>query len=189
MTTPIKIKPLHIEANRKFHWAQRSSSFVEFQQSLHRLHIDLNNVLLPGTLEGLLVLKGSLNICLEHSRSAISGMKRGYFKAYRDDQKNGVLEEEHLLVSILDEILQSSKFLISRLETEHRMSAYRSSLDSNKSEDVDTGFHGFLSNLLQSLDELSSTSTPEILQIFSIIIERATIAEFLFQQLNEKVHG
>ena len=182
-----KKKPAYIQSNRMFHWKQRSFSFSRFQACIHGLHLNIDNVLDPKTLESLLNLKESLKLCLEHSRSAINGLKRGYFKAFREDQDYGILEEEHLLVNILEEVLQSTRFLIRRIETEVRLNEYRLNLDSSKSFEVGQNFKGFLHDLMESLDELSSTAKPEILQIFSIIVDRARIAEFLFQQLDTKI--
>lgn len=179
-------KPKYLKINRKFHWEQRSHSFKEFQKSLHRLNLDLNNVLDPIVLGDLKTLEQNLILCLEHSRSAINGAKRGYFAAYREDPKLGIMEEEHLLVNILEEVLQSSRYLKSRIETEHQLDEYRKSLHNSKDASIGQDYKGFLSDLMTSLDDLSSTAKPEILQIFSIIIERSRIAEFLFHQLNQK---
>lgn len=180
--------PKYLEINRRFHWEQRSHSFQEFQKSLHRLNLDITNVLQAETINNLETLSSNLELCLEHSRSAINGAKRGYFLAYREDPKLGIMEEEHLLVNILEEVLQSAKFLKSRIDTEHQMLEYRKSIQKHKSTELASDYKGFLFDLMNSLDELSSTAKPEILQIFSIIIDRSRIAEFLFQQLNQQTN-
>lgn len=127
-------------------------------------------------------------VCLDHSRQSINGSKRGYLQAYREDPIDGIMEEEHLLVNILEEVLQSTRYLETRIETEHRLQEYRESLEMSKSSEAGANYRGFLSDLMSSLDDLSSTAQPEILQIYSIILERTRIAEFLFQQLNQKTN-
>lgn len=125
-----------------------------------------------------------LEVTLQHAADAIRGLKRRKLGMYRIDKIFGVLEEEIVLCYFLEEMISSSQFLKKRLETDGKIRIYRERL--KRFQLQRPGGSGFLSNILDSLDEMTHTEIIEIEKLILIMEERYRIGDKLFDIILNK---
>ena len=125
-----------------------------------------------------------MELTTEYAHNAVRGYKRKKIKMFRHDNEKGVMEEELVFVSFLEELLSSSIYLRNRFETNEYIRNYIEGI--NNRVDYEGGKKGFLSNILANMKADEDTDNEEIIQIARLLGKRFRIANNIFSVMQKR---
>ncbi len=120
--------------------------------------------------------------CLEYGQAAIFYGKAEYSSLYSKDKRWGILQEEIFLVHFLQELLSTTRYVIARIETDHVLQQWSTSMQGMKSSPVTSGF---VSEIQKKLDTLNASTIDEFKDLLKHVLERFQIGNTLFGTIQE----
>ncbi len=131
------------------------------------------------------ICETSLAACLEYAQSSIFFGKIEKIGRYSTENPRGILQEELLLVYFLSELQSTTRYFLSRLETDKELQGMDSEMETKKSGAY---VSGFISNMHKNLNALNLATEKEFRDLHSHIKERFEIGNELFGTLQEVQH-
>ena len=125
--------------------------------------------------------KSSQNTAL--SRFSTSLSKNNKISLFSKDRRYGILQEEFFLVYFLQELLATTRYIISRIETDTLLREMEQKARNGQAETVHVS--GFWRNLQKNLEILSSTTIREFQDLCKHIQERFQTGNSVFGTLQE----
>lgn len=127
-----------------------------------------------------------LEKCLEYAQAAVFFGKSDKIQPFSRDRRAGILQEEFFLVYFLQELLATTRYIISRIETDTllREMEQRARNGQTSTEHVS----GFWRNLQQNLEILNKTTAKEFTDLCDHIHERFQTGNSVFGTLQELQH-
>lgn len=125
----------------------------------------------------------SLNTCLEYAEAAIFFGKNENINPFSKDKRWGILQEEILLVYFLKEIHATTRYFLSRIETDKKLQEWNDSL--HQSIENGTNEQGFVSHLQTNMDSLNLSTVKEFKSVYIYIQERFETGNVLFGTIQE----
>lgn len=131
------------------------------------------------------ICETSLAACLEYAQASIFFGKIEKIGRYSTENPRGILQEELLLVYFLSELQSTTRYFLSRLETDKELQGMDSEMETKKSGAY---VSGFISNMHKNLNALNLATEKEFRDLHSHIKERFEIGNELFGTLQEVQH-
>lgn len=131
------------------------------------------------------VCEKSLEACLEYAQASVFFGKIEKIGRYSSENPRGILQEELLLVYFLSELQSTTRYLISRIETDKELQNMDSEMEIKKSGAY---VSGFISNMHKNLNALNLATEKEFRDLHAHIKERFEIGNELFGTLQEVQH-
>lgn len=131
------------------------------------------------------ICETSLAACLEYAQASIFFGKIEKIGRYSTENSRGILQEELLLVYFLSELQSTTRYFLSRLETDKELQGMDSEMETKKSGAY---VSGFISNMHKNLNALNLATEKEFRDLHSHIKERFEIGNELFGTLQEVQH-
>lgn len=131
------------------------------------------------------VCETTLAACLEYAQASIFFGKIEKIGRYSTENPRGILQEELLLVYFLSELQSTTRYFLSRLETDKELQGMDSEMETKKSGAY---VSGFISNMHKNLNALNLATEKEFRDLHSHIKERFEIGNELFGTLQEVQH-
>lgn len=120
--------------------------------------------------------------CLEYGQAAIFYGKAENTSLYSKDKRWGILQEEIFLVHFLQELLSTTRYVIARIETDHVLQQWSSSMQGMKTSPT---VSGFVSEIQKKLDTLNASTIDEFRDLLKHVLERFQIGNTLFGTIQE----
>ncbi len=127
----------------------------------------------------------SLEACLEYAQASVFFGKIEKIGRYSTENPRGILQEELLLVYFLSELQSTTRYLLSRIETDKELQNMDSEMETKKSGAY---VSGFISNMHKNLNALNMATEKEFHDLHTHIKERFEIGNELFGTLQEVQH-
>ena len=131
------------------------------------------------------VCETSLEACLEYAQASVFFGKIEKIGRYSSENPRGILQEELLLVYFLSELQSTTRYLLSRIETDKELQNMDSEMETKKSGAY---VSGFISNMHKNLNALNLATEKEFRDLHTHIKERFEIGNELFGTLQEVQH-
>ena len=135
--------------------------------------------------EKMSVCETSLAACLEYAQASVFFGKIEKIGRYSTENPRGILQEELLLVYFLSELQSTTRYLISRIETDKELQNIDSEMETKKSGAY---VSGFISNMHKNLNALNLATEKEFRDLHTHIKARFEIGSELFGTLQEVQH-
>lgn len=123
-----------------------------------------------------------LMTCLEYAQAAVFYGKADYATLYSKDKRWGILQEEIFLVHFLQELLSTTRYIISRIETDRMLQQWSTSMQDMKAKPVGSGF---VTSIQQKLNAMNAATLDEFKELMKHIMERFQIGNTLFGTVQE----
>ena len=131
------------------------------------------------------VCETSLEACLEYAQASVFFGKIEKIGRYASENPRCILQEELLLVYFLSELQSTTRYLLSRIETDKALQNMDSEMETKKSGAY---VSGFISNMHKNLNALNLATEKEFRDLHTHIKERFEIGNELFGTLQEVQH-
>lgn len=131
------------------------------------------------------VCETSLEACLEYAQASTFFGKIEKIGRYSSENPRGILQEELLLVYFLSELQSTTRYLLSRLETDKELQGMDSEMETKKSGAF---VSGFISSMHKNLHALNLATEKEFRDLHSHIKARFEIGNEIFGTLQEVQH-
>lgn len=123
-----------------------------------------------------------LMTCLEYAQAAVFYGKADNATLYSKDKRWGILQEEIFLVHFLQELLSTTRYIISRIETDRMLQQWSTSMQDMKAKPVGSGF---VTSIQQKLNAMNAATLDEFKELMKHIMERFQIGNTLFGTVQE----
>ncbi|MBO7062236.1 hypothetical protein [Fibrobacter sp.] len=123
-----------------------------------------------------------LMTCLEYAQAAVFYGKADNATLYSKDKRWGILQEEIFLVHFLQELLSTTRYIISRIETDRMLQQWSSSMQDMKAKPVGSGF---VTSIQQKLNAMNAATLDEFKELMKHVMERFQIGNTLFGTVQE----
>lgn len=123
-----------------------------------------------------------LMTCLEYAQAAVFYGKADNATLYSKDKRWGILQEEIFLVHFLHELLSTTRYIISRIETDRMLQQWSTSMQDMKAKPVGSGF---VTSIQQKLNAMNAATLDEFKELMKHIMERFQIGNTLFGTVQE----
>ena len=124
-----------------------------------------------------------LEKCLEYAQASVFFVNTNKISLFSKDRRYGILQEEFFLVYFLQELLATTRYIISRIETDTLLREMEQKARNGQAETVHVS--GFWRNLQKNLEILSSTTIREFQDLCKHIQERFQTGNSVFGTLQE----
>ncbi|MBO4714411.1 MAG: hypothetical protein J6U20_08885 [Fibrobacter sp.] len=123
-----------------------------------------------------------LMTCLEYAQAAVFYGKADNATLYSKDKRWGILQEEIFLVHFLQELLSTTRYIISRIETDRMLQQWSTSMQDMKAKPVGSGF---VTSIQQKLNAMNAATLDEFKELMKHVMERFQIGNTLFGTVQE----
>ena len=123
-----------------------------------------------------------LMTCLEYAQAAVFYGKADNATLYSKDKRWGILQEEIFLVHFLQELLSTTRYIISRIETDRMLQQWSTSMQDMKAKPVGSGF---VTSIQQKLNAMNAAALDEFKELMKHVMERFQIGNTLFGTVQE----
>jgi hypothetical protein len=179
--------------NRAFNCRMRNRHYEEVDYAFRALKPIINQQNVEGDRKAWFAAIGikinrcevSLETCLEYAQAAIFFGKSEKINLFSKDKRWGILQEEILLVYFLIELQSTMRYILTRIETDKMLQSLDKSIQSQTTDNHDSGF---VSNLQKNLTALNEATAREFRDLHTHIEDRFTIGNALFGTLQELQH-
>lgn len=127
-----------------------------------------------------------LEKCLEYAQASVFFGKTNKMTLFSKDRRYGILQEEFFLVYFLQELLATTRYIISRIETDTLLREMENKAKSGQTETEHVS--GFWRNLQKNLEILNHTTIKEFQDLCKHIQERFQTGNSVFGTLQELQH-
>lgn len=167
--------------NRSYNTRMRDIYFQKFESDLENFVQKLTKSPLTPDTALLNKFNDSLATSADFARESIAGMPLHALPTSKIKTLSGppqYFKEEILFINVLEELISSSRFLLNRFNTIHELGEYRKKI---RELLATYGRHkGYLSKILEFLDENQKAEDEEIKQIVCLIKERTLLSRRIF---------
>lgn len=184
-------KKQQLQNNRHYNCAKRNQHYENSYLLFHQLQSSANrgdDFASSGSQHLISEFSKEISNTLEFARESVFPFKRHRLLQYRDDRQYGILREELIFVSFLEEMVSSIKYMENRLETDERLHDFQEELEAYKQEHEKHGNinqAGFVTSVLNSISELKHADRDHIREIFGSINQRFQVGNKLFSLIRE----
>ena len=126
-----------------------------------------------------------LRKCLEYAEAAVFFGKTNKIALYSEDKRYGILQEEFFLIYFLQELLATTHYIISRIETDSLLQEMEKKANQSVSKSDPEHLHGFWTRLQKNLKNLNLSTVQEFRDLCTHIKERFQIGNSVFGTLQE----
>ena len=123
-----------------------------------------------------------LMTCLEYAQAAVFYGEADNATLYSKDKRWGILQEEIFLVHFLQELLSTTRYIISRIETDRMLQQWSTSMQDMKAKPVGSGF---VTSIQQKLNAMNAATLDEFKELMKHVMERFQIGNTLFGTVQE----
>lgn len=123
-----------------------------------------------------------ITTCLEYGQAAIFYGKAPTASLYSKDKRWGILQEEIFLVHFLQELLSTTRYVVSRIGTDQMLGHWVQEMQELKANPVNTGY---VSTIQDKLNEMNATTIDEFKDLLRHVLERFRIGNTLFGTVQE----
>lgn len=127
-----------------------------------------------------------LGKCLEYAQSAVFFGKSDKLSLFSDDRRYGILQEEYFLVYFLQELLATTRYIISRIETDTLLREMEQKARNGQMNMPQAS--GFWQNLQKNLETLNKATSREFRDLCDHVRERFQTGNSVFGTLQELQH-
>ncbi len=169
----------YLDWNRRFHASGRRAAYREACAKV----AELRRMAADGSETGALLAKIGeieelIEICLEHSKSAMFGFRSGLRRSFGEDPAHGVLREEELLQTLLEEKREAFALTRRHLLATVELERYADHLDQLR---VSGG--GALAKNLAAVRKMRKIAKKKFRDFLDSQAEREKLAETLFERI------
>ena len=120
--------------------------------------------------------------CLEYGQAAIFYGKADNAALYSKDKRWGILQEEIFLVHFLQELQSTTRYVISRIDTDQMLQQWSSEMQDMKAKPVGSGY---VNNIQEKLNEMNAATIDEFKDLLKHVLDRFQIGNTLFGTVQE----
>jgi len=166
------------EKNRAYNAKMRDLYYRRAEGHLGTFYQSLRANFLKPDYNELQDFCNALNTSREFAKQTIAGSSRQHRKTEGAGSAPPILQEEIVFLHMLEELYSSSVFLVNRFNTVSQFNSYkRDILAMPKNKDIE---YGYLSSIVEFIDETQWTEEEEVRHIVSLIIKRIKLGNRIF---------